>query len=560
MLRITNTALRFADNCLYSAMPAALTPFAKEKKMLTSALGYRGAFTAPHRVAALTGQEVIDAGGTAVEAMVAAAAMIAVVYPHMNGIGGDCFWLIKRKGAKPIEIAGCGPAAEMATVDWYREQGHADAIPARGGVAALSVPGTLGGWKQALSTGSSQKPIPLGELLWPAASYAREGIAVTANQSACTADKLDTLKGVPGFDETFLVDGKPPAAGHRMIQTALGDTLETVGQYGIDAYYRGDIALTHAAFLEKHGSPLRYSDFEAYEAQMLQPLGLETKTGTLYNSNPPTQGISSLMILGIYERLGIDHAEGIEHIHGLVEATKQAFILRNAGLADPAVMGDLQEQWLSDACLDELAGNVKMNSALPWPHEPKEGDTIWMGAIDRYGTVVSFIQSVYWEFGSGLVCSDTGVFFQNRGAGFSLAEGPNQLAPGKRPFHTLNPALAELKDGRVIAYGTMGGEGQPQTQAAVFSRYAMHEMDLQEAITRPRWLLGKTWGEATTTLKLEDRIDDNVIAELRKMGHSIETIPAYSDLAGHAGGVALHENDLVEAATDPRSDGAALAF
>jgi oxamate amidohydrolase len=183
-----------------------------------------------------------------------------------------------------------------------------------------------------------------------------------------------------------------------------------------------------------------------------------------------------------------------------------------------------------------------------------------MGAADADGCVVSFIQSVFWEFGSGLTCEDTGVFFQNRGAGFSLSPGPNELGPFRRPFHTLNPALAQLNDGRVMAYGTMGGEGQPQTQAAVFTRHVLYGQDLQAAVTAPRWLLGRTWGDATTTLKLEDRFDPALVAELKAAGHEVEAIPAFSDLAGHAGAVVLHPGGLVEAASDPRADGAALAI
>ncbi len=232
--------------------------------------------------------------------------------------------------------------------------------------------------------------------------------------------------------------------------------------------------------------------------------------------------------------------------------------MRNAGLGDPDFMAEPAQDWLADDRLDALAARIDMKNAFPWPHEPADGDTIWMGAADRYGNVVSFIQSVYWEFGSGLTCPETGVFFQNRGAGFSLAPGPNRLAPGKRPFHTLNPALAHLRDGRVIAYGTMGGEGQPQTQAAVFSRHVLFGEDLQAAVTAPRWLLGRTWGEETTTLKLEDRFDPALVARLKEAGHDVEMLPAFSDAAGHAGAIVLHQNGLMEAASDPRADGLAL--
>lgn len=524
--------------------------------MLKSALGFRGAVTAPHRAAALAGRDVLEAGGTAVEAMVAAAATIAVVYPHMNGIGGDGFWLIKKKGQKPIGIAGCGRAAELATPEFYSNAGFADAIPARGGLAALTVPGTIDGWRLALEEGGGR--LPLGDLLRAAIAYARDGIAVTGNQADCTRDKLDGLRDVPGFKGQFLVEGAPPRAGYRLVQAALGETLAHLAGNGLAAFYKGAIAETHARYLENHGSPLRLSDFHRFEATKVEPLSLKHSLGQLFNMTPPTQGVSSLMILGLFDRLGVSEAEGFDHVHGLIEATKQAFIQRNAELGDPDTMAEPAQDWLQTARLDVLASRIERSRALAWPHQPKAGDTIWMGAVDAEGTVVSFIQSVFWEFGSGLTCPETGVFFQNRGAGFSLTPGPNQLAPFKRPFHTLNPAMAELSDGRVLAYGTMGGEGQPQTQAAVFTRYAQFGQDLQQAVTAPRWLLGKTWGEATTTLKLEDRFPSALVERLRSAGHEVEIIPAYSDLAGHAGAVVLHPDGLIESATDPRSDGAAI--
>lgn len=528
--------------------------------MLQSALGYRGAFSAPHRAAALAGRDILDAGGSAIEAMVAAAATIAVTYPHMNGIGGDGFWLIHRPGQSPIGISACGQAAGLATADWYARRGYETSLPTRGGAAALTVPGTLGGWDQALALVPDARRLPLDRLLQSAIAYARDGIAVTGNQSRTTTEKLDGLKDVAGFAETFLVDGAAPPPGHRLCQPALARTLESLAERGLQSFYTGPLAATHADFLTANGSPLRQEDFAAYRTRSVTPLRVEISAGTLFNMPPPTQGVASLMILALFDRLGVTEGEGFDHLHGLVEATKQAFLLRNAGLGDPAAMAEPAQDWLEAARLNALAGRIDRAAALPWPHEPKPGDTIWMGAADAEGNVVSFIQSVFWEFGSGLTCPETGVFFQNRGSGFSLDAGPNRLAPGKRPFHTLNPALAQLSDGRVLAYGTMGGEGQPQTQSAVFSRYALFGMDLQQAVTAPRWLLGKTWGDDTTSLKLEDRFDPGLIAELRRAGHEVETIPAFSDLAGHAGAVLRHPDGLLEAASDPRADGDALAF
>ena len=528
--------------------------------MLTSSMGYKGAISAPHRAAALAGRDILNAGGTAIEAMVAAAAAIAVAYPHMNGIGGDGFWVIHRPGHAPVGISGCGRAAGLATPEWYAERGVTTALPARGPLAALTVPGTIDGWAKALALVPENRRLPLSDLLAPAIALARDGVAVTANQSHTTAAKLDTLKGVTGFDETFLVDGAPPAPGHKLRQAALGDTLARLAEIGLDDYYRGDIATTHARFLEDMGSPLRLTDFHLFAAEQVTPLTVTTSAGQLFNMTAPTQGVSSLMILALFDRLGITQSEGFAHLHGLIEATKQAFIQRNAELGDPDHMATPAQDWIKDSHLDALAARIDMTRALPWPHPAKPGDTIWMGAADKDGMVVSFIQSVFWEFGSGLTCTDTGVFFQNRGAGFSLAAGPNQLGPYRRPFHTLNPALAQLTDGRVMAYGTMGGEGQPQTQAAVFTRHVTFGQDLQAAVTAPRWLLGKTWGETTTTLKLEDRFDPALVTALQDAGHEVEMIAPFSDTAGHAGAVVLHPEGLMEAASDPRADGAAIAF
>ena len=527
--------------------------------MIETALGLRGGFTAPHRVATKIGADVIDAGGSAIEAMVAAAAAIAVVYPHMNGIGGDGFWVIHRKGRGTVAISACGQAAGLATPEWYAHRGHASSLPARGAGAALTVPGTIGGWEAALSLVEDVRRSPLEALLAPAIALAKDGIAVTRNQSVTTADKLDGLRDVSGFADIYLQNGEAPETGCRLVQEALGRTLAAIAESGSETYYRGDIARVHARFLETEGSPLRFGDFSAYRASIEKPLEMTTSVGTLYNVGPPTQGMSSLAILGIFDQLGITGAESYDHVHGIVEATKQAFIIRNAELGDPAAMQLNAQDSLTPDRLEKMASRVDPKSALPWPCAAKHGDTIWMGAADAEGTVVSFIQSVFWEFGSGLTCPETGVTFQNRGTGFSLASGPNRLAPGKRPFHTLNPALAILHDGRVMAYGTMGGEGQPQTQAALFTRYAHFGVPLQEAITRPRWLLGKTWGENTTSLKLEAHFDPGVRAQLEAAGHDIETIAAYSSLVGHAGAIVRHEGGLIEAANDPRSDGFAYA-
>lgn len=526
--------------------------------MLNTALNFGTMFTAPHRDATLVGKQILEAGGTAMEAVVAAAAMIAVVYPHMNGIGGDGFWLIHRAGRPLVGISACGQAAALATPEWYAQRGHVTAMPTRGGIAALTVPGTIGGWAKALETVERGNALSVAELLAPAVAKARNGITVTASQSICTAKKFAGLADVQGFADAFLIDGRPPAAGAMLKFGALADTLESLGKSGLRSYYDGEIADRHAAWLEENDSPLRLADFRSYAAQLAEPLSVTLREGKVFNMPPPTQGVSSLMILGLFDRMVAEAEGSFEHIHGLVEATKQAFMVRNLHLGDPDTMTSDPGSWVSADTLNQLAGRIDMTRALEWPHVPADGDTIWMGAADRFGNVVSFIQSVYWEFGSGLTCPETGVFFQNRGAGFSLQRGPNQLQPGKRPFHTLNPAMAFLNDGRIMAYGTMGGEGQPQTQAAIFTRYARYGLHLQQAITKPRWLLGRTWGENSTNLKMEGRFPPQVVAALLSAGHQVELIDDFSDLCGHAGAIVAHGSGLREGATDPRSDGLAI--
>jgi gamma-glutamyltranspeptidase/glutathione hydrolase len=517
--------------------------------------------SAPHHLAAEAGAQVLREGGNAVEAMVAAAACIAVVYPHMNAVGGDGFWLIAEPGKEPLGVEACGQAAGLATIGFYKDQGLTE-IPSRGPLAALTVAGTVGGWAEALKAAAPWgRALPLARLLAPAVEHGRKGVGITAGQESLTREKLSQLADVPGFAKVFLAGGVVPQEGETQRQPTLAATLEQLSDAGLDDFYRGDLARSIAKDMERLGAPIRLADLEAYEARRVAPLSVALESGRLYNMPPPTQGVSSLMILALFERLRVRKAESFEHIHGLVEAAKQAFLLRNAHVTDPAEMSVAASDWLKPALLDELAGRIDPSRALPWPYEPKPGDTIWMGAADAEGRVVSFIQSVYWEFGSGLVLPESGLLWQNRGTAFSLDPAHhNCLKPGKRPFHTLNPALARLKDGRTLAYGNMGGEGQPQSQSAVYSRHVMFGQGLQEAVTAPRWLLGRTWGENSTTLKLESRFDPALVDKLKAAGHQVELLEPFTSTMGHAGAVSVSGDRRFLGASDPRSDGDAVAL
>lgn len=531
--------------------------------MFQTAQSTRGMAVAPHSLASQSAISVLRDGGNAIEAMIAAAATIAVVYPHMNGIGGDGFWTISCPGRPVTAIEACGPAAAGVSNDYYGVRGCAT-IPVRGPDSANTVAGTVGGWAEALAISRSWGGrLPLERLLEDAIFYAEDGTAVTASQRTSTVKKLNELAHLPGFASTFLVDGQAPETGSRFKQPQLAATLRLLGSEGLDGFYRGRLACRIAADLSALESPLTAEDLSSYRARERVPLRLEHSAGELYNMTPPTQGLVSLIILGILDRLNIGRYEpdSAEYIHLVVEATKQAFAVRDEFITDPDHMTIDPQSCLSGAFLDDLAAKVRHDVALPWGKGKGPGDTIWMGVIDSAGRAVSFIQSIYHEFGSGTVLPETGIVWQNRGCSFSLdPEHLNALRPGKRPFHTLNPALARLRDGRVMVYGTMGGDGQPQTQAAIFTRYAVLGRSIQQAITAPRWLLGRTWGQDSDTLKLENRFTPEAVERLRRLGHEIELLESFDEQVGHAGGLARHPSGVIEGGFDPRSDGGVAAF
>jgi gamma-glutamyltranspeptidase/glutathione hydrolase len=433
--------------------------------MINSIRGTRGMAVAPHALASQSALAVLREGGNAIEAMISAAATIAVVYPHMNSIGGDSFWLLSVPGKAPGAIDACGAAAQAASIDWYRERNITTSIPFRGGVAANTVAGTISGWGAAhkLSRESLGGRMPLSRLLEDAIHYAERGIPVTRSQMLNTSGKKAELLPQPGFADTFLVKGEVPATGSLFVQKRIAETLRQIARKGTDDYYRGELAESIAADLKRAGSPVALADLQAHRAGLRDPLRLVHSAGEVYNMTPPTQGVVSLMILGIMDMLQANKADpaGADNEHLAVEATKQAFRVRDKYVTDPAYMTVAPQDMLKPAHIRELASRVDRNVAAPWGVGKGPGDTVWMGVIDGEGRMVSFIQSIYHEFGSGVVLKASGINWQNRGCSFALDPAKlNSLRPGRKPFHTLNPAMARLADGRSMVYGTMGGESE----------------------------------------------------------------------------------------------------
>ena len=526
-------------------------------------LGTRGAVVAPHSLAAQAGLDILREGGNAAEAAIAVAATLAVVYPHMTGIGGDGFWLLHEPGRDPVGLDACGRAGSRVVPALYDD---AASIPWRGPLAANTVAGTVSGWGAAHAHSRARwgGRLPLSRLLESAVAYARDGFPVTHSQEANTRAKHDELVGVPGFAAHFLRDGQVPAYGETHRFPALAATLQRIGEAGTDDFYRGDLARAIAADLDRAGSPLVLDDLVAHAPAWVDALSVTLKDGTrVFNLPPPTQGLASLLILATFDRL---HRPGwspdtVEGMHALIEATKQAFRVRDRVVTDPDHLPMAPAACLAPDAVAALAAAVPLDRASPWPAPVSDGDTTWLGVVDAEGRAVSMIQSIFFEFGSGVTLPGTGIWWQNRGCGFDLRpDRLRSLVPGRKPFHTLNPAMALRADGRLVVYGTMGGEGQPQTQAAVLSRLLHGGHDPRTAVAAPRWLLGRTWAEPSTTLKVESRFGDAVIDRLRALGHPVEVVGAFDERMGHAGALVRHPGGLIEGGEDPRSDGQVAAW
>jgi len=520
--------------------------------------------SAPHHLASQAGLAILREGGNAVEAAVAAAAAIAVAYPHMNGLGGDAFWLIAEPNKPPVSIDGAGGAGSGASVAAYRALGLS-AVPEAGPLAAATVAGAVSSWQAALELSNRWGGrLPLSRLFEDAVSLAEGGVAVTANQVAATRRRLDVLRDQPGFAAHFLVDGAVPEVGHLLKQPALAATFRLLAKNGLDDFYRGEVGRMVGVDLVRAGTPVVSGDLARHRSIRRRPLSLNLASGHVFNTPPPTQGLASLMILGLFDRLGVQKAESFEHLHGIIEATKQAFLVRDTHVTDPSHMHVHSATYLSEHLLDRIAASILPRHAMPWPKVAVEGDTVWIGVVDGEGRAVSFIQSLAQPFGSGVVLPESGLVWHNRAVAFELDEaGRRPLLPHRKPFHTLSPALARLKDGSVMVWGSAGGEGQPQTQAAIFTRHVLFGQDLQSAITAPRWLLGRSWqatAEQSGEVLMEARFDEGLLNALRRAGHKISLVQRFDPLMGQAGALVRTPQGVIEGASDPRSDGSVAGF
>ncbi len=532
--------------------------------------------TSPNYMASTAGLEVLKKGGNAVDAAIAIASTMNVVYPQMTTLGGDNFWLIYNAKTKEVKaLNASGRAGSKATIDFYTSKGYKK-IPSRGYLAAVTIPGTVSGWDAAhqyASKNMTNKGLAWKDLFANAITYAQDGFTVTpslARWQAINTDPNDqefrNLQRFSGFKNMYLKsDCSPYKVGEVMKLPQLAKTYKIIAEKGADEFYKGSLAKAMAADAEKNGGVLTYEDFANNKANWVTPLSVTYRGYKAYNLPPNTQGMASLEILNILNNFDVKSlGEGTaDYYHLMAEATKESFIDRDKYLTDPEFEKIPLDFLMSAQHGKDQAARIDMKKAHNGlkPLDPK-GDTVWIGVVNKDGNAVSLIQSIYHDFGSGIVAGDTGVLLQNRGSFFSLdPKHVNHLEPHKRTFHTLNAAML-LKDQKpFLVYGTMGGEGQPQTQAAVATRVVDFGMYPQDAIAAPRWLNGRTWGAASNTLKIEGRVPQAVFDELAKRGQPIEKVDDYTDGMGHAGAIMIDpKTGLRYGATDPRGDGLAVGY
>jgi gamma-glutamyltranspeptidase len=530
-------------------------------------LAFGGMVACPHSLASAAGVDVLRAGGSAVDAAIAASAVLAVVYPHMTSVGGDAFWLVHDADTGAVRyLGGGGRAAEGATLGWFAERGL-DAIPYDGIVpATLTVPGAVDTWCEAHA---AYGRVPLGRDLAAAVEYARDGFPVTERLAVAVEKAAGLLAATPDAARIFLPAGVPPRAGERLRNPDLARTLEAIADDGRAGFYAGAVAAEAARHARAEGGFFTEADWARQRARWEAPLSGRYRDVTLYETPPPTQGFTVLQMLALLEGFDLGRLPylGAEHVHLLVQAKQLAFHDRDRFLADPDFARVPVDRLLSGDYVERRRRAIDPERALTWDAIPSAGslagDTVYVAAVDAAGNAASLIQSLYGLFGSGVVAGRTGVVLQNRGAYFSLDPGhPNRLEPGKRPLHTLIASLAFRGDRLWQVLGCMGADGQPQIHLQAYTALIDWGLDVQQTVEAPRWLSGRfALREPRDLLHLEGRFPPGTIEGLERRGHVVNRWEAWNERAGHAHGITIDpETGARIGGADPRSDGAAIGY
>ena len=530
-------------------------------------LASRGMVTSPHSLASSAGVDVLRAGGSAIDAAIAASAVLAVVYPHMTGLGGDAFWLIHDGRSGEVSyLNGGGKAAAGASIAALSERGLRE-IPLRGVVpATLTVPGAVASW---IAAHDGHGRLPLPRVLDHAIGYAGEGFPVTARLADFIAMMREDLLRQREAAAIFLPDGAVPAPGTTLRNPDLAATLRLIAREGWSGFYEGPVAAEMGGFSEQAGGLFRRTDFAKQTASWGAPLVGRYRGVEIYNTPPPTQGFSVIEMLNLLEDHDVHSMDllGAARVHLMVQAKQIAYHDRDAVLDDPAFADVPVERLISKDYARMRGRLIDPARALRWDEVPSHGslagDTIFVAAVDREGNAASLIQSLYGAFGSCMVAGRTGVVLQNRSAYFSLdSSHPNRLEPGKIPLHTLIASIAKREGALWGVLGCMGADGQPQIQLQLYSAMIDGGLDIQEAIELPRFLSGRfSLGEARDTLHMEGRFPAATIEALERRGHIVNRWQAWNEMAGHAHGITRDPHSgVLSGGSDPRSDGAAIGY
>jgi len=509
-----------------------------------------------HPASTLAALDIMKTGGNAIDAAIAACAVQCVVEAGSTGVGGDCFVLYAPGGSTDvIAYNGSGRTPAAATLDWYAKAGITTL--GRHSPHVVTVPGAIDAWTR---LNKDHGRLPLSEVLAPAIAYARDGYALTPRVAYDLAAQHELLVQDTNATATFLVDSKAPAAGTVQRQPGLADTLEAIGREGHDAFYRGEIAREMVEYLEAAGGLHTLDDFASAEGEYVTPISATFRGRTVYECPPNGQGVIALLIMKILERFQPKGGPlAVANLHIELEATRLAYAARDRFLADPAKAEVPVEHLLSNELTDELAGMIDPNRALdPLPVIPggaEHKDTVYISVVDKDRNAVSFINSIFSPYGSGLMTRKSGVLFHNRGQSFVLKQGhPNAIAPRKRPMHTIIPGML-AENGRVVMpFGVMGGHYQAMGHAHFLAKLFDHGLDLQEAIDLPR--LFPLPG--TNTVEAEARLRDSVGAALTARGFKVE-VPK-SPMGGAQAIWIDWEKGTLTGGSDPRKDGCALGY
>jgi len=504
-------------------------------------------------LASAAGLRILQQGGNAIDAAVAAAAVLCVVEPMMVSLGGDLFalvWDAKRKELKALNASGRTPHA--ISIDELKKRGFTR-MP-QNGIHAATVPGAVDGWAKLLERYGT---MPLAQVLQPAIEYAERGFPVTEVIGHDWQQEAPKYAQNADFAATFLPHSKPPAIGEIFTNQNLASTLKKIAAGGRDAFYKGEIAAKIVKFAESQGGLHTLRDFAEQTSNWVEPISTTYRGYTVYELPPNTQGLAALEMLNILEGFDV-RALGhntAEYLHLLVEAKKQAFVDRARHIADPAFYQAPLDRLLSKDYAAELRKRIDPNhTAAASVAGPRGGeDTVYLTVVDKDRNAVSFIQSIFSQFGSGLVAGDTGIVLHNRGAGFSFdPQHPNRLAGGKRPFHTLVPAMV-FRDSRPwLTFGVMGGDMQAQGHVQVLLNLIDFGMDVQQAGEQPRFR------DFESGLALESAIGAEVRQALERKGHRLVSSPG--SFGGYQAIMMDPQTGALAGGSDPRKDGCAIGW